>query len=527
MFSSISSGALVLAVLQYVARTSAADVNYALSIVNEVVAPDGFPRSVVTANGSIPGPLISANIDDRLLVNVTNYLEDPTMLRSTSIHWHGIFHRKDHAVSMDGAVSVTQCPIVPGHSFMYNFTVPQQRGTYWYHSHLSTQYCDGLIGPLVIYDPEDPHKDLYDVDDESTVIMLQEWYHTAAPSLKTETTPTPDSTLINGHGRWNVSPTSDLAVIRAQDGKRHRFRLINSGCNPSFNFTIDAHNLTVIEADGIEVEPVTVDQLQIFAGQRYSVVVTMDKPIDNYWIRAIPSTQDNSTIAAGINSAVLRYDGAPIAEPRECAEDDGAKKPVILQETDLHPLADLEVPGEPYPGGADVVLDLTPSIANGSWMINNVSFHAPSIPVLLQVLSGVTDAKDMLPAGSVYALPKNATVEINVKQVSDHPFHLHGHNFDVVRTSGNSEYNFNNPIRRDVVTPGQANDTITFRFRTDNPGPWIFHCHIDWHFDHGLAVVFAEDIDEIANKDIVSPEWSDLCPLYDQLNPDKHFDLVA
>ena len=75
---------------------------------------------------------------------------------------------------------MNQCPISAGNSFLYNFDVPDQAGTYWYHSHLSTQYCDGLRGAMVVYDPDDPYADLYDVDDESTVITLVDWYHTAA-----------------------------------------------------------------------------------------------------------------------------------------------------------------------------------------------------------------------------------------------------------------------------------------------------------------------------------------------------------
>jgi iron transport multicopper oxidase len=59
---------------------------------------------------------------------------------------------------------VTQCPVVPGNSFLYNFEVTRP-GTFWYHSHMSTQYCDGLRGPIVVYDPNDPHMSLYDVDD--------------------------------------------------------------------------------------------------------------------------------------------------------------------------------------------------------------------------------------------------------------------------------------------------------------------------------------------------------------------------
>ena len=65
----------------------------------------------------------------------------------------------------DGGAFVNQCPISTGNSFSYEFTANDQAGTFWYHSHLSTQYCDGLRGPMVIYDSEDPHLDLYDVDD--------------------------------------------------------------------------------------------------------------------------------------------------------------------------------------------------------------------------------------------------------------------------------------------------------------------------------------------------------------------------
>ena len=75
---------------------------------------------------------------------------------------------------------ITQCPISAENSFLYDFTATGQAGTFWYHSHLSTQYCDGLRGPMVVYDPEDPHAGLYDVDDETTVITLADWTHTAA-----------------------------------------------------------------------------------------------------------------------------------------------------------------------------------------------------------------------------------------------------------------------------------------------------------------------------------------------------------
>ncbi len=97
-----------------------------------------------------------------------------------SQHWHGFFQKGTNWA--DGPAFVNQCPIATGNSFLYDFQVPDQAGmllrkgvmsevltmmyigTFWYHSHLSTQYCDGLRGPFVVYDPNDPHASLYDVD---------------------------------------------------------------------------------------------------------------------------------------------------------------------------------------------------------------------------------------------------------------------------------------------------------------------------------------------------------------------------
>ena len=82
---------------------------------------------------------------------------------NTSRRQHGILQRGSSWA--DGPAFVTQCPIPTGQSFMYQFQVGEQVGTFWYHSHISTQYCDGLRGPLVVYDPCDPYNDMYDVDD--------------------------------------------------------------------------------------------------------------------------------------------------------------------------------------------------------------------------------------------------------------------------------------------------------------------------------------------------------------------------
>ena len=72
------------------------------------------------------------------------------------------------------------------------------------------------------------------------------------------------------------------------------------------------------------------------------------------------------------------------------------------------------------------------------------------------------------------------------------------HTFSVVRSAGSNVTNYVNPVKRDTVSIGNPGDNVTFRFVTDNPGPWFLHCHIDWHLDLGFALVFAEDIPEVA-----------------------------
>ncbi|KAJ7181098.1 laccase [Mycena filopes] len=487
-----------------------------LPIVNKVIAPDGFSRSTVLAGGTFPGPLITGFKDSRFLLNVEDKLTDPTMLRSTSIHWHGLFQRNTSWA--DGPSFVTQCPIAANHSFLYDFQAPGQAGTYWYHSHLSTQYCDGLRGAMVLYDPADPQKRLYDVDDASTVITLADWYHFPAPSAPA--IPAANSTLINGLGRYQGGPASALAVINVQKDRRYRFRIIAISCDPNYIFNIDGHSMTIIEVDGVNHKPLTVDSLQIFAGQRYSVVVTANQKVGNYWVRANPNLGIPG-FAGGINSAILRYAGAPKVEPTT-----NFTGTTPLVETALHPLVRIPVPGKPFPGGADVNLNLNIALnfTNFKFTVNGATFVPPTAPVLLQILSGAQAAQDLLPAGSVYTLPPNKVIEISIPGGSPgapHPFHLHGHNFHVIRSAGNDSYNFVDPVIRDVVSTGAATtDNTTFRFVTDNAGPWFLHCHIDWHLEIGLAVVFAEDTGTL-RKEKIPAAWDKLCPIYDGLKPDQ------
>ncbi|KAI0281106.1 Cupredoxin [Russula aff. rugulosa BPL654] len=413
-----------------------------LPIVNKHIAPDGFPRLATLAGGSFPGPVISAKKGDEFSINVTDQLTDRSLELGTSVHWHGIAQR--HTNFVDGPVGVTQCPLVPNENFVYQFNALDQAGTFWYHSHFKNQYCDGLRGPLIIYDPDDPHKCLYDVDD----------------------------------------------VVQLCLDQCYRFRLISISCEPHFTFSIDGHQMTVIEVEGTNVQPLVVDSIQIFAGQRYSVVVDANQRVDNYWIRALPGDAETplSNFSDFNNVAILHYEAAECDEPSQKPWVDVPRNCLPLVETNLHP-------GKPFPGGADININLnvtrnTNPIAPG-FLINGASFQAPPVPVLLQILSGAKNASDLVPAGSIYGLGPNKSVELTIPAVvlGPHPVHLHGHSFAVVRSAGNSSYNFVDPVFRDVVSIGEIGDNVTIRFFTDNPGP----C--------GFAVVFAEDVPDVPSQD--------------------------
>ncbi|KAF8994967.1 laccase 2 [Cyathus striatus] len=490
-----------------------------LYVGNKVISPDGFNRSAVLAGSTsskltFPGPVIIGTKGSTFRINVIDQLTDTTMLRSTSIHWHGLFQRRSNWA--DGVVGVTQCPIAPGDSFVYQFSATDQAGTFWYHSHYSTQYCDGLRGVMVVQDPLDPHKSKYQVDDESTIITLADWYHIPAPSLLR--VPAPDATLINGKGRYAGGPTSELAIIRVQQHVRYRFRLVSLSCNPNYVFSIDGHTMQIIEVDGNNVEPVNVDSIQIYAGQRYSFVLEANQTIGNYWVRAQPNA-GTLGFDGGINSAILRYIGAPDVDPNTTQ----TPSTIPLLETSLHPLINAGAPGGANPPDMAINLVIGQNSTTFRATINGVSFQPPVVPVLLQIMSGAMSPEALLPPGSVYVLPPNKVIEVSVpggSVGSPHSMHLHGHAFDVVRSAGSSTYNYVNPVRRDVVAAGFAGDNITIRFRTDNPGPWIFHCHNDWHLEAGMAVVFAEDVATVHDEN-VPHAWESLCPTYNALPPEE------
>lgn len=283
-----------LAVLVLFSTVHGATVTYQLTIAQRTTYPDGVKKAhTLTFNGIFPGPLLTANLGDELVITVTNLLDEPT-----TVHWHGLFQNQTQF--SDGPSMITQCPIPPGASQVVSFTAAQS-GTFWYHAHYHSHYTDGLVGPLVIHDPTDPST--YGYDDE-ILVLLGDWYHTDHVTnenfyLSTGVPPFPNSALINGRGQFPCVVVLNLlgvllttpdcypskqsrSVYRVKPGAVYRIRVINTSAMSAFTFSIDGHKLKAMEVDGVSLAETSnpVDFATIGTAQRYSFVLKMDQSID-------------------------------------------------------------------------------------------------------------------------------------------------------------------------------------------------------------------------------------------------------
>ncbi|KAK8102589.1 hypothetical protein PG984_015735 [Apiospora sp. TS-2023a] len=503
---------------------------YWLTAEETVMAPDGYQRPVMVFNGSIPGPTIEADWGDNIVVHITNNLKN----NGTSIHWHGI-HQKG-SIPHDGVPGVTQCPIIPGNTMTYRFQATQY-GTAWYHSHFSLQLAEGLFGPIVIHGPATAD---YDVD--VGPVMIMDWPHaTAWETWKTYqhrvalVQPVAANGLINGKNPYDCSRSQDPACVggnqtagrfevRFERGLKYRFRIIGAQSDGYMKFAIDGHQLTVISADLVPLQPYKTDSVILASGQRYDVVVEADQPIDNYWLRAIYQTACNNNDNDNKDNilGIVRYNPGGGADTEESPTKEDPTTTVnraITNSCGDEPAESL-VPWVAHEvGDADVrdtigvgwyyELDLV-----FKWTLHSKTLVANwSAPTLL----GLYNEKDSGSSSNATATfpPESNVVFLDAADqwvywvIQDvglvnayHPLHLHGHDFYVLAQGcgafvpGVVGLNTKNPPRRDTVTL-YGNGYTVIAFKTDSPGSWLLHCHIAWHASQGLAMQIVERASEI------------------------------
>ncbi|THU94130.1 hypothetical protein K435DRAFT_669017 [Dendrothele bispora CBS 962.96] len=512
-------------------------------------APDGYNRSYITINGQTPGPLIEANEGDTLVINVVNQIGDN---QTTSIHWHGI--SQNGTQYMDGVPGVSQCPILPADSFTYQFTV-NQYGTYWYHSHSAVQYTDGLAGPLIVHSVDDPLVRGTDFDHEM-VLFVNDWYHDDGNTIVndllsvdgydgTSAAPSPQSGLVNGQGRYNCSlldsdddtscttPTS-YPVFNVESNAKTRFRLINAGSHAQFYFSVDEHTVTVVEADGTPVSGSgDLHRIPFHNGQRYSAIVdtTVGSEGDSYWMRFTMNTDCFNWVDDTLNAtvyAILRYGNTTDSSSDPTSSDWSDTIGSSCVDLDESLLVPIEV--KDAQSTTDAVVSFNSSFGQlvsdgqtyGRFFVNDTSY---TNYIYQPILEGITsDGTSFINTSAVASAIFDDDVWTgdiiinNLDQGLDHPYHLHGNDFQIVaRGSGtlsvadaaSIDYNTTNPLRRDtLVIPG--GDYAVLRISNDNPGVWVLHCHIAWHLAEGFLGIVVSRPNGIADIDFPS-SMDDLC----------------
>ncbi|TID19252.1 hypothetical protein CANINC_003823 [Pichia inconspicua] len=480
-------------------------------------------NDVLACNGEYPWPDIRITKGDRVIIDLYNHLDNA----NTSIHFHGLFQW--NTTQMDGVPGLTQCEVAPGGHFVYNFTVPDQVGSFWYHSHSKGQYMDGMRGAFIVEDPEDPYKDSYE---DERIIALAEWYHDNITTLThnflnvfnpTGAEPIPQNLLFNHYmnGTIDVKPDTD-----------YLFRIINMGGFVSQYFWIEDHELTVIAVDGVYVEPNTTDMIYITVAQRYDVLVHTKNSTDKNF--AIMQKFDDTML--DVLPTDLMYNvtnNLQYNHDLDWPEENFVDEIEFLDDFYLTPLFDYEL-YDHYDHQITVSVDMQ-NLGDGVnyAFFNNLTYNSPKVPTLGTVLSAESDEVALTQEiyGSnthSFVLQKDEIVEIvlNNLDTGTHPFHLHGHVFQtMVRgpeyPEGESDpvaYNETDhpdfperPMVRDVIyVRPQSNFVI--RFKADNPGVWFFHCHIEWHLLQGLALTLVEDPVGIREKEEpLHPVWKETC----------------
>ncbi len=495
-----------------------------------------FTREAVGFNGSSPGPVLRFREGEEVTINVTNNLD-----QSTSIHWHGLIL----PFEMDGVPTISFDGIAPGETFTYRFPI-MQSGTYWYHSHSHLQEPDGAYGAIVI-EPQEREPFRYDKD---YVVLLTDQHPDSASRILRNLKMMPDYynrqqrtfldffddveddglsatldersdwgamrmmptdiedvqgyvALINGHG-----PEQNWTAL-FEPGERVRLRFINASAMAYFDVRIPGLEMTVVQADGNNVQPVKVDEFRIAVAETYDVIV---RPREDRAYTIFAESMGRTTYARGTLA------------PREGMQADVPE----LRDPPLLTMADMGMSGDMAgmdhgtmdmgSGGMDMSGDmagmdhgamagmtpdpfyaagggLTPEAANGGKMLSYTDLKAqnplyPDREATREIeirLTGNMERYIWSIDGVTYADADPIRLQygerVRFKFVNEtmmtHPMHLHG--MWSILDNGSGQWD---PLKHVVsVAPGTTLYTET---EVDAPGEWAFHCHLAYHAASGM-----------------------------------------
>ena len=420
----------------------------------QVTLRPGTTTSAYAYNGTVPGPTLELREGDRVVVNFRNALPE-----ATTVHWHGL-HLPFEA---DGSPFH---PVAPGETYRYEFTVrPGSAGTYWYHPHphhaTGWQVAKGLYGAVVVRAVDDPLAGI----PEQVIILSDNRFRENGEldmpepaSLQArydfENGREGDAVLVNGRIR---------PVLTIAPGEVQRWRIINASAARVYRLAFPGQRVVQVGSDGGLIEqPVELDEMVLAAAERVELLVRgtgapgtatvlQALPYDRYVHQTRPAGWDVTR-----DLLELRYSESPPAAAAESPGRRSAEPPPRLR----------SIPAlDTLAGTATREIVLSQGMINGRLMdMNRVDVHAK------------------LGATEIWQIENLVGM--------DHPFHLHGFQFQVIDRDGVPE-----PFRswKDVVNV-RKHEVVRLIVRYDDyPGKWMFHCHILDHEDHGMMGVLQVD----------------------------------
>ena len=408
--------------------------------------------------GSVPGPEIRVRRGELLRIEVENALDEPT-----TVHWHGL--RVPNA--MDGVPNVTQPPIEPGARFTYEFT-PPDAGTFWYHPHLRSaeQVGRGLYGALIVEEEEPPQVDrdiVWVLDDwrltpEATIAGAFDDFHDASHAGRLGNTVT-----INGR------VPEEFAL---QPNERIRFRLINAANARIFRLDFGSLAPRIVALDGQPVEPHEPPEGRLTLGPAMRADLILDATgasgervdiVDDFILREpyrlVTLVHNGEPLRHSPPDWPIRLGTNDLPEP----DIDAARRHSVLFTGGMMGAMIERQMG--LASGGDMSGMMRGTRGAGVWLVNGAAAEGHLLEPMLTLERDRPHLISMTNATAFH-----------------HPIHIHGHSFRVIRRNGTpTAYR----EWRDTVLMAPR-DVVEIAFVADNPGDWMFHCHILEHQSAGM-----------------------------------------
>ncbi|WP_239255310.1 copper resistance system multicopper oxidase [Candidatus Nitrotoga sp. M5] len=548
---------------------------YDLTVDKVIIDTGDFQKEGIGYNGKSPGPVLRFQEGEDVTINVTNNLDE-----STSIHWHGLIL----PFQMDGVPKISFPGIEPGETFTYKFPIIQS-GTYWFHSHSGFQEPDGAYGAIVI-EPEkrDPYR--FDKDyvvqftdahphSGSRILrnlkMSADYYNRQQQTLgdffadvsKNGLKATVDDRMAWGDMRMMKTDIEDVQGFTPlingkgpeqnwtglfEPKERIRLRLINSSAMTYFDVRIPGLKMTVVAADGNNVQPVTVDELRLGVAETYDVIV---RPMDDKAYTIFGASMGRTAYARatlapreGMVAEIPEMTKAPLLTMADMGMDHGNmegmdhssmkgmdhssmkdmdhSKMKSMDHSNMKEMDHSNMKGMDHSSmmGMEQEKDsfyangsgLVPTAANGGKFLSYADLKAQkplyedreatreielrltgNMERYIWSINGVK-YEDADPVVLQYG--ERVRFKFINETMMTHPMHLHG--MWSILDVGAGKWD---PAKHTIsVAPGT---TVYSETEVDAPGQWAFHCHLSFHMDAGMfRKIVVEGGPKSANLDL-------------------------